>query len=91
MDQRRRARDTAVVFVTHEINPILGVTDRVLYLTHGAFCLGSVDEVMTSETLSELYQSDIEVIRRGRRLIVVGAEDDEHLHHESDAVEEAVS
>jgi zinc/manganese transport system ATP-binding protein len=89
MDRRRRSRDTSIVFVTHEINPILGVTDRVLYITHGAFRLGSVDEVMTSETLSELYQADIEVIRRGRRLIVVGADEGEHQHHDSEPVEEA--
>jgi zinc/manganese transport system ATP-binding protein len=80
---QRRTRDhaTAVIFVTHEINPILSVTDRVLYLTQGGFRLGTVDEVMTSETLSELYQSEIEVIRRGQRLIVVGADEQEHSHH----------
>lgn len=80
IQRRQRERATAVVFVTHELNPILTATDRVLYITHGAFRLGSVDEVMTSQTLSELYQSDVEVIRRGQRLIVVGA-DDEHGHH----------
>jgi len=80
LQRRTRDHDTAVVFVTHEINPILAVTDRVLYLTQGGFRLGTVDEVMTSEALSALYQSDVEVIRRGQRLIVVGA-DDEHTHH----------
>jgi zinc/manganese transport system ATP-binding protein len=83
MDRRRRSHGTAVVFVTHEINPVLSVTDRVLYLTQGGFRLGRVDEVMNSQTLSELYQSDIEVIRRGTRLIVVGADDEEHRHHPS--------
>lgn len=79
----RRTRDhgSAVVFVTHEINPILAVTDRVLYITQGGLRLGTVDEVMTSRTLSQLYRSDVEVIRRGQRLIVVGAGDDEHSHH----------
>jgi zinc/manganese transport system ATP-binding protein len=84
IQRRTRDHDTAVVFVTHEINPILAVTDRVLYLTQGGFRLGTVDEVMTSETLSELYQADIEVIRRGHRLIVVGADDDAHSHHVDD-------
>jgi zinc/manganese transport system ATP-binding protein len=79
LQRQARSRRTAVVFVTHEINPILAATDRVLYITAGAFRLGTVDEVMTSETLSDLYQSDVEVIRRGRRLIVLGAE--EHSHH----------
>ena len=37
IDRRRRAADTAVVFVTHEINPILPLVDRVLYLVDGRF------------------------------------------------------
>ena len=84
IQRRQRDHGTAVVFVTHEINPILSATDRVLYLTQGAFRLGSVDEVMTSETLSELYQSEVEVIRRGRRLIVVGVELGQQAHHVDD-------
>ena len=84
IQRRKRDHGTAVLFVTHEINPILSVTDRVLYITHGAFRLGGVEEVMTSETLSELYHSDVEVIRRGRRLIVVGADDEAQGHHADD-------
>ncbi len=84
LQRRTREHGTAVVFVTHEINPILAATDRVLYLTQGGFRLGTVDEVMTSQTLSELYQSEVEVIRRGQRLIVVGADDEGHTHHADD-------
>ena len=40
IDQRRRAAGTAVVFVTHEINPILPLVDRVLYLVDGRFRIG---------------------------------------------------
>lgn len=32
LDRRRRARGTAVLFVTHELNPVLPLVDRVLYL-----------------------------------------------------------
>lgn len=81
IQRRKRDRGTAVVFVTHEINPILAATDRVLYITGSRFRLGTVDDVMTSQTLSELYDADIEVIRRDSRLIVVGADHDEHSHH----------
>ncbi len=48
VDRRRRTHDTAVVFVTHEINPVLPYVDRVLYLAGGRFRVGTVDEVMTS-------------------------------------------
>ena len=56
------------MFVTHEINPVLPYVDRVLYLVDGRFRIGTVDEVMTSETLSELYQADIEVVQVRRSL-----------------------
>jgi zinc/manganese transport system ATP-binding protein len=81
LDRRRREHGTAVVFVTHEINPILAVTDLVLYIIDGTFRLGTPDEVMTTEVLSELYGSHVEVIRRADRIIVVGAED-MHAHHD---------
>ena len=71
LDRRRREKNTAVVFVTHGINPILGVTDRVLYLTPHGHTIGTVDEVMTSESLSELYKTDVRVINVDGRLIVV--------------------
>lgn len=84
IERRKRDDGTAVIFVTHEINPILAATDRVLYITGAGFRLGTVDEVMTSESLSELYQADIEVIRRAGRLIVVGADSADHSHHDSE-------
>lgn len=80
IDARRRTADTAVVFVTHEINPVLPLVDRILYLVGGRFRIGTPDEVMTSETLSELYGTDVEVLRVRDRLVVVGVED-QHAHH----------
>lgn len=76
VDRRRREHDTAVLFVTHEINPILPLVDRVLYLVDGEFRIGTPDEVMTSETLSELYGTEVEVLRVRGRLVVVGTGDD---------------
>ncbi|MGE2731159.1 metal ABC transporter ATP-binding protein [Mycolicibacterium vaccae] len=85
IDRRRREAGTAVLFVTHEVDPVLPYVDRVIYLVDGRFRVGSVEEVMTSETLSELYRADIEVIKVGHRYIVVGEESqyhhDHHDHH----------
>lgn len=75
IDQRRRSHGTAVVFVTHEINPILPIVDRIVYLVDGKFRIGSTDEVMTSEVLSELYDTEVEVLRVRGRLVVVGTGD----------------
>jgi zinc/manganese transport system ATP-binding protein len=84
IDRRRRAAATAVLFVTHEINPILPLVDRVLYLVDGRFRIGSPSEVMTSEVLSALYRTQVDVLRVRGRLVVVGAEgaDAAHCHGE---------
>jgi zinc/manganese transport system ATP-binding protein len=86
IDERRRASGTAVLFVTHEINPVLPYVDRVLYLADGRFRVGTVDEVMTSQSLSALYGAPVEVLRIGDRLIVAGVPDvADHAH--ADAID----
>ncbi len=75
IDERRRATDAAVLFVTHEINPVLPLVDRVLYLVGGRFRIGTPEEVMTSTVLSDLYRTDVDVVRVRGRLVVVGADD----------------
>jgi zinc/manganese transport system ATP-binding protein len=83
VDRRRRERDTAVLFVTHEINPVLPYVDRVLYLAGGRFRIGTVDEVLNSATLSELFDAPIEVVRTAGRVLVVGIpEDPAEGHHD---------
>ncbi|MFC3450689.1 metal ABC transporter ATP-binding protein [Amycolatopsis speibonae] len=84
IDERRRSADTAVLFVTHEINPILSYVDRVLYLVNGQFRVGKPDEVMNSETLSELYGTRIEVLKVGGQIHVAGAQSalcEDEPHH----------
>ncbi|HWB66276.1 MAG TPA: ABC transporter ATP-binding protein [Mycobacteriales bacterium] len=78
IDERRRSTGTAVVFVTHEINPVLPVVDRVLYLASGRWAVGTPDEVLTSERLSDLYAAPVDVLRVGDRIVVVGAPDASH-------------
>jgi zinc/manganese transport system ATP-binding protein len=84
IDARRRTAGSAVLFVTHEINPVLPLVDRVLYLVDGRFRIGAPEQVMTSETLSELYRTKIDVVRVRDQIIVVGAHgavEREPAHH----------
>lgn len=91
VDQRRRERDTAVLFVTHEINPVLPYVDRVLYLAGGRFRIGTVKEVLNSKTLSELFDSPVEVVHVGGRIIVAGVpEAADGAHHDHDHSEVGV-
>jgi zinc/manganese transport system ATP-binding protein len=90
IDARRRDSGTAVVFVTHEINPILAYVDRVLYLVGGRWAVGTADEVLTSAGLSDLYGTEIDVLNLRGRIIVVGSDDAAptepggHHHHHHD-------
>ena len=78
IDARRRSGGTAVLFVTHEINPILPFVDRVLYLVGNRWAIGTPDDVMTTERLSELYGTTIDVLRLRDRIVVVGEPDSTH-------------
>lgn len=83
IDRQRRESGAAVLFVTHDINPVLGLVDRVLYLANGRFRIGTPDEVLTSAVLSDLYGTPVDVLRVRDRIVVVGAGGhDEHEHPE---------
>jgi len=68
-----RSRGVAVLFVTHDINPLLSDIDRVLYLANARGAIGRPDQVITRETLSDLYGAPVEVVKTGGRVFVVGA------------------
>lgn len=71
----------AVMLVAHDINPIIGYLDRVVYLAGGGAIEGSPREVITSETLSRLYGAPIEVLHASDgRLVVVGQPEAPFVH-----------
>jgi len=82
IDRHRRERGFGVLFVTHDVNPVLSMVDRVLYLAGGRFRVGAPDEVLRSEVLSELYGSPVDVIHARGRVIVVGTPDGGHAPHD---------
>jgi zinc/manganese transport system ATP-binding protein len=67
----RRSGGT-VLFVTHDVNPVLGFVDEVLFVVNGRWAAGRPDEVLTSERLSDLYGSHVDVLRVHGRILVVG-------------------
>ena len=78
----QRDAGSAVLFVTHDVNPIIDYVDRVLYLAQGKHSIGTPDEVLRSEVLSKLYGAEIDVVRNQGRIVVLGAHD--HGHHEDE-------
>lgn len=76
----RLALNITVLFTSHDINPLLTSVDRVLYLAKGKAALGLVDEIITSEKLSELYNKAIHVVRYEQQLFVINKESGFHQH-----------
>jgi zinc/manganese transport system ATP-binding protein len=75
------AEGVAVLLVAHDVNPLATYLDRVVYLAGGRALCGEVGDVITAETLSELYGTRIEVLRTSDgRLVVVGQPEAPHHH-----------
>jgi zinc/manganese transport system ATP-binding protein len=81
LDRQRRERGTPIVFITHDVNPVLAHVDRVLYLTGEGAAVGLPNDVLTSETLSRLYRAPIDVLRVRGRVVVVGTPETDAHHH----------
>lgn len=73
-----------ILFVAHDINPLIGVMDRVLYVAGGRATIGAAADVISSEALSELYGTTIHVVRAEGRIFIVAAEGNvtEAEHHD---------
>ncbi len=78
-----RTAGVATLLVAHDVNPLLGYLDRVVYLAAGHAVEGPVAEVITTETLSGLYGVPVEVLRASDgRLVVVGQPEPPAHHHD---------
>jgi zinc/manganese transport system ATP-binding protein len=68
-----RTEGVTVVMVAHDVNPILPYLDHVAYLGEGGAVCGTPADVITSETLTRLFDTPIEVLHASDgRLVVVG-------------------
>jgi zinc/manganese transport system ATP-binding protein len=72
-----------VIFVTHDVNPVLAFTDRILAVAGGRWAEGTPDQVLTTAAMTELYGSQVDVLRvRGRVLVVAETFEPLGDHHE---------
>jgi zinc/manganese transport system ATP-binding protein len=69
-----RTRSMTVLLVAHDVNPLLSSLHQVLYIAHGHTALGPPEDVITSSTLSRLYNAPVEVVHALGRMFVVGVE-----------------
>ena len=81
-----KEQDVAILLSAHDINPLLPVMDRVIYLAGGKAVSGRTDEVVRSDVLSALYGRHVDVFHaHGRVLVSVG---DEHREEGCEVVTE---
>ncbi|HET9094854.1 MAG TPA: metal ABC transporter ATP-binding protein [Solirubrobacteraceae bacterium] len=80
-----REQGVAVLVSAHEMNALLPVMDRVIYLADGRAACGTAEEVVRPDVLSRLYGHRVEVIRVGGRVLVIAGDSDDaepsHPHH----------
>jgi zinc/manganese transport system ATP-binding protein len=78
----KRARVLTVLLIAHDVNPLLSHIDRVLYVAQGNVAMGKPDEIITSESLTRIYSTPVEVLKDSRgRVFVVGLEEEvSHPH-----------
>ncbi len=90
-----KERGIAVLISAHEINPLLPIMDRVVYMAVGRAASGTTDEVVRPDVLTRLYGHHVDVIHlHGRVLVVagrdeepaIGPRDDTHVLHTDQAV-----
>jgi len=80
-----REHGIAVLMVAHDVNPLLPYLDLVAYIGDGAVVSGPPEEVVTSETLSRLYRTPIDVVRRSDGRLAVLGQPEIHAYCAGDA------
>jgi len=78
-----KGQGIAVLISAHEMNPLLPVMDRVVYIASGRAASGPTDEVVRGDVLSALYGRHVDVLHvHGRVLVVAGNEEPHHAEVE---------
>lgn len=73
LDRVAKQHQVTVLLSAHEMNPLLPVMDRLVYLAGGRAASGTTEEVVRPEVLSALYGHHVDVLRvHGRILVVAG-------------------
>ena len=76
-----KSTGVSVILIAHDINPLLPVIERIIYIANSKVAAGKPEEIVTSQKLSELYEAPIEVLHSiSGRLAVLGVE--EAIHHD---------
>ncbi len=71
-------KERTIILVTHDINPLVECTDKVLLLNRRMVAFGDTIDVITEENMEKLYGTRLPVIRERNVCYVAGS--DTHVH-----------
>jgi zinc/manganese transport system ATP-binding protein len=57
----RRERQMTVIFVAHDLNPLLELLDGIIFILNGRVVAGTVEQVVRTDLLSQLYETPVQV------------------------------
>jgi zinc/manganese transport system ATP-binding protein len=79
-----KEQNIAVLISAHDMNPLLPVMDRIVYLAAGRAAAGRTGDIVRTEILSNLYGAHIDVLNVHGRVLVIaaGGEPDHDIHVE---------
>jgi zinc/manganese transport system ATP-binding protein len=76
-----KSQKIAVMLIAHDINPLLHVINRIIYIANGKIVSGDPGKIITTKNLSKLYGAPVEVLHDSKgRLAVLGVEEAVHHH-----------
>ncbi len=76
-----RSRNITALLIAHDINPLLTVLDKIIYVANEKMAIGKPDEILTSSFLTSLYGAPVEVLKNPEgRVAVLGVEEIGHNH-----------
>jgi ABC-type multidrug transport system ATPase subunit len=69
-----KQQQIAVLISAHEMNPLLPVMDRIVYMAGGRAASGTTAQVVQPDVLSKLYGQHVDVIHIHDRILVVAGQ-----------------
>ncbi len=77
-----KKNNMTVILIAHDVNPLLPVIDRIIYIANKKVASGLPSEIITSKKLTELYGSNVEVLKsQSGRIAVLGMEGGTNHEH----------
>ncbi|NOZ69642.1 MAG: ABC transporter ATP-binding protein, partial [Deferribacteres bacterium] len=77
LNRMHRKRNLTIFFVTHDINPVYSLIDRVVYMDNGQVLIGTPREMLTPQKLERIYNAEVHVTEMDGRLCVIVGD----IHH----------